>query len=44
MSVEAKTKEADRREGRGPESDGFAWPHRDGLKWLHFAMVGVLVG
>lgn len=25
-------------------SDGFAWPHRDGLKWPHFAMVGVLVG
>jgi hypothetical protein len=26
------------------ESDGFAWPHRDGLKWLHFAVVGVLAG
>ena len=24
------------------ESDGFAWPHRDGLKWPHFAMVDVL--
>jgi hypothetical protein len=26
------------------ESDGFAWPHRDGLKWAHFAMVDVLAG
>jgi hypothetical protein len=25
------------------ESDGFGWPHRDGLKWPHFALVGVLV-
>jgi hypothetical protein len=20
------------------EDDGFAWPHRVGLKWLHFAV------
>jgi hypothetical protein len=26
------------------EDDGFAWPHRDGLKWPHFAMVDVLAG
>ena len=26
------------------EDDGFGWPQRDGLKWLHFALVDVLVG
>ncbi len=26
-----------------PESDGFAWPQRDGLKWPHLALVGVVV-
>jgi len=26
------------------EDDGFAWPHLDGLKWPHFAMVDVLAG
>jgi hypothetical protein len=25
------------------ESDGFAWPQRDGLKWPHLALVGVVV-
>ena len=25
------------------ESDGFAWPQRDGLKWPHPALVGVVV-
>jgi len=25
------------------ESDGFAWPQRDGLKWPHLALVDVLV-
>ena len=25
------------------ESDGFAWPQRDGLKWPHSALVGVVV-
>jgi hypothetical protein len=23
--------------------DGFAWPRRDGLRWPHFALVGVVV-
>jgi hypothetical protein len=26
----------------GPESDGFGWPRRDGLKWPHLALVVVL--
>jgi len=26
------------------ESDGFAWPQRDGLKWPHLALVDVLLG
>jgi len=26
------------------ESDGFAWPQHDGLKWPHLALVDVLVG
>jgi hypothetical protein len=26
------------------ESDGFAWPQRDGLKWPHLALVDVVVG
>jgi len=26
------------------ESDGFAWPQRDGLKWPHLALVDVLIG
>jgi len=26
------------------ESDGFAWPQRDGLKWPHLALVDVPVG
>jgi hypothetical protein len=25
------------------ESDGFAWPQRDGLNWPHLALVGVVV-
>ena len=26
------------------EDDGFGWPRRDGLKWPHLALVGVVVG
>jgi len=26
------------------QSDGFAWPQRDGLKWPHLALVDVLLG
>jgi hypothetical protein len=25
-------------------SDGFGWPRRDGLPWLHLALVDVAVG
>ena len=25
------------------EDDGFGWPRRDGLKWPHLALVGVVV-
>jgi len=29
---------------RSNESDGFAWPQRDGLKWPHLALVVVVLG